>query len=239
MKINLYTSTFTFAIILFLKIIPLVLCSRFCQWSNETAVAVTSCPQNKSVMEERAKIKNCEAIAGIQTCTVPENFKYHCVMNELETEFVEVCAPQYYIHGHCTEFNSLGVAIQEHFTVKCSDVKPPCNKSYLSTDAYLYKGCYERVRENLFISSTDTGIQKTTVSHLRIDKSDRNIYLIMFVTLVGLSVAVILGLVIKYKTWIACKRVKNGANPAKETFISVTEENSTCIESRICKYVRS
>lgn len=41
--------------------------------------------------------------------------------------------------GHCTEFNSLGVAIQEHFTVKCSDVKPPCNKSYLSTDAYLCK----------------------------------------------------------------------------------------------------
>lgn len=82
-----------------LYILSQVLCSRFCQWSNETAVAVTSCPQNKSVMEERAKIKNCEAIAGIQTCTVPENFKYHCVMNELETEFVEVCAPQYYIHG--------------------------------------------------------------------------------------------------------------------------------------------
>lgn len=230
---------------LFLQIIPLVLCSRFCQWSKETAVAVSSCPQNKSVMEERAKIKNCEAIAGIQSCTAPENFKYHCLMNELETEFLEVCAPQFYIHGHCTEYNSLGAAIQEHFTVKCSDVKPPCNKSYLSTDAYLYKGCYERVRENLFISSTEfpsvTGIQKTTVSHLRINKSDRNIYLIIWITLAGLSVAIIFGLVIKYKIWIikTCKRVKNGANPTKEKFISVTEENSTCIESRICKYVRS
>lgn len=50
-------------------------------------------------MDERAKMKNCEALAAIQNCTVPEKFKYHCVMNELETEFVEVCAPEYYIHG--------------------------------------------------------------------------------------------------------------------------------------------
>lgn len=41
-------------------------------------------------MEEKAKMKNCEAMAGIQTCTVPEKFKYHCVMNELQTTFVEV-----------------------------------------------------------------------------------------------------------------------------------------------------
>lgn len=50
-------------------------------------------------MEERANIKNCEALARIQNCTVPENFKYHCVLHELETELVEVCAPQFYIHG--------------------------------------------------------------------------------------------------------------------------------------------
>lgn len=50
-------------------------------------------------MEVRAKIKNCEAMAGIQNCTTAEKFKYHCVMNELETKFVEVCAPEYYIHG--------------------------------------------------------------------------------------------------------------------------------------------
>lgn len=50
-------------------------------------------------MEERANIKQCQAMAGNQNCTDPDNFKYHCVMNELETELVEVCAPQYYIHG--------------------------------------------------------------------------------------------------------------------------------------------
>lgn len=36
-------------------------------------------------MEVRAKIKNGEAMAGIQNCTTAEKFKYHCVMNELET----------------------------------------------------------------------------------------------------------------------------------------------------------
>lgn len=235
MKMNLYTSTLTFTITLFLSVIPLVLCSRFCQWSNKTAVPVSSCPQNKSVMEERAKIKDCATIAVIQSCTVSGNFKYHCLMNELETGFVEVCAPQYYIHGYCTEYNSLGAAIQEHFSVKCSDVKPPCNNSYLSTDAYLYKGCYERFRENTFISSTefpsDTGIQKTTVSHLRIDKSDRNTYLTIIALTVGLGTAIILScLIIKFKTRIAkalaCKRVKKGPYPTEEQFFSVTEENT-------------
>lgn len=76
-----------------------VLCSRFCQWSHKTAETVSLCPQNKSAMEERAKIKNCTVIAKIQRCTDPEKFKYHCVMNELETTFVELCAPQYIIHG--------------------------------------------------------------------------------------------------------------------------------------------
>lgn len=73
--------------------------SRFCQWSKESAQPVSFCPKNKSMMEVRAKNKNCEAMADIQNCTFSEKFKYHCVMNELETEFVEVCAPEYYIHG--------------------------------------------------------------------------------------------------------------------------------------------
>lgn len=46
---------------------------------------------------------------------------------------------RYNFLGHCTEYNSLGAAIQEHFSLKCSDVKPPCNTSYLSTEAYLCK----------------------------------------------------------------------------------------------------
>lgn len=64
--------------------------SRFCQWSKETAEAVSFCPLNKRMLEVRANIKNFEAKAGIKNCTIPENFKYHCVMNELETECTRI-----------------------------------------------------------------------------------------------------------------------------------------------------
>lgn len=64
--------------------------SRFCQWSKETAEAVSFCPLNKRMLEVRTNIKNCDAKAGIQNCTIPEKFKYHCVMNELETECTRI-----------------------------------------------------------------------------------------------------------------------------------------------------
>lgn len=230
-------------ILLVFKINPIVLGSRFCQWSHETAVAVSSCPQNKSAMEERANIKNCEALARIQNCTVPENFKYHCVLHELETELVEVCAPQFYIHGFCTEYNSLGAAIQEHFSLKCSEFKPPCDTSYLSTNAYLYKGCYDRVRKDMFISSTvstatefssDNGVRTTFVSHLRNDEYTGDIYFIIITLFVGLGIAIISCLIIKFRRRIAsaCKNVNKGANPAEEQFISGIEEKLTGIEVR-------
>lgn len=168
----------TYSIILYL--FSSVRGSRFCQWSKESAVAVSFCPNNKTMMEVRAKIKNCEAMAWIQNCTSPEKFKYHCVMDELETKFVEVCAPEYYIHGYCTEYNALGAVIQEHFSLKCSDVKPPCNTSYLSTDAYLYRGCYKKVMDHTQIPSTAStlhlGLQTTLSNHLLTDKS-KNSYL--------------------------------------------------------------
>lgn len=50
-------------------------------------------------MENRAKMKNCESMARVQNCTAQQKFKYHCVMNELENTFVEVCAEEYIIHG--------------------------------------------------------------------------------------------------------------------------------------------
>lgn len=40
-----------------------------------------------------------------QNCTSPENIKYHCVINELENAFIEVCAPKYRINGTCSGVN--------------------------------------------------------------------------------------------------------------------------------------
>lgn len=45
----------------------------------------------------------------------------------------------------CTEYNSYGETIQEHYTLKCSDVKPPCPNRYLSTAAYLCKFIYAAI----------------------------------------------------------------------------------------------
>lgn len=72
-----------------------------CSWSRQTLQTVTLCPENKDEMETKARKKNCESIAREQTCTKPEKFKYHCVLNALENALIEVCAPEYRIHGMC------------------------------------------------------------------------------------------------------------------------------------------
>lgn len=146
------------------KIIALcTLCQRFlpevtgrgyCHWSDQSVEKVGSCPENIYQMENRAKMKNCESKARIQNCTTQQKFKYHCVMDELENTFVEVCAEEYIIHGFCTEYNTGGAVVQPHYGLKCSDVIPPCKQSYKSTAAYLYKGCYDIISKRKRASST-------------------------------------------------------------------------------------
>lgn len=123
--------------------------SRYCSWSKATAVSVTSCPRAKPDVEKRSKLKNCPSLAVIQNCSEPMMFKYHCVMNENENSFFEVCAPEYYILGACAEYNTYGAVIQPHYRLKCSNVDPPCANRYISTDAYLYEGCYNVVEKNM------------------------------------------------------------------------------------------
>lgn len=125
-----------------------------CLWSSQTLQTVTSCPENTDEMKVRDRKKNCDSIAREQNCTKPEKFMYHCVMNALENAFIEVCAPEYRIHGYCTEYNEVGTVIQEHYNRKCADVTPPCASTYLSTESYLFKGCYEVVKNKIPKSST-------------------------------------------------------------------------------------
>lgn len=73
--------------------------SEYCSWSNQTLNFVTSCPETKTEVAKRAALKSCEPLAFIQNCTEPTKYKYHCVMNEFQTAFVEVCAPSSYILG--------------------------------------------------------------------------------------------------------------------------------------------
>lgn len=134
--------------------------TRKCPWSTKTVKYVESCPENRSGMEKRAKIKNCKLVP--QNCTEPNKFKYHCVINEMGDKFVEVCAEEYFIHDFCAEYNSYGETIQEHFNLKCLDVKPPCPDRYLSTAAYLYNGCYDVVKKKKQKLKTASSINAKT-----------------------------------------------------------------------------
>lgn len=72
---------------------------RYCTWSNQTVQKVESCPVTKEELIKRREVKKCHLLSQKQNCTKPFNFKYHCVMNEFEDAFVEVCAPAYMING--------------------------------------------------------------------------------------------------------------------------------------------
>lgn len=62
-------------------------------------VKVKFCPTTKQEWETAAKRKNCDKIATQQTCSVPEKFVYHCVINGFQNETLEVCAPQKLVKG--------------------------------------------------------------------------------------------------------------------------------------------
>lgn len=128
--------------------------SRYCFWSKQTLDVVDSCPKTRYEVTKRATLKNCTALASIQNCSAPDIFKYHCVMNEFQNAFVEVCAPSFHIFGFCTEYNTYGAVIQPHYRLKCSNVDPPCVDRYISTDAYLYTGCYDIVKNHILEKTT-------------------------------------------------------------------------------------
>lgn len=60
---------------------------------------VDSCPENEHEWADRAAKKNCERYALKQKCSKPEQFKYHCAVNELENTLIEVCAKEHLIMG--------------------------------------------------------------------------------------------------------------------------------------------
>lgn len=66
--------------------------------SSKTAEIVDSCPETLKEMTKRAKVKNCEEQSRTQNCTGTKPYEYHCLINELEDAFVEVCAEKKYIN---------------------------------------------------------------------------------------------------------------------------------------------
>lgn len=64
--------------------------SDSCEVSRSTVQFVDRCPDSEEKWKKAAARKNCSAYAN--QCSEPERLKYHCVINELVTQTLEVCA---------------------------------------------------------------------------------------------------------------------------------------------------
>lgn len=132
-----------------------------CMDAVNNAEVVESCPTSKVEWDIAARRKNCSKLAAeaeSKNCTMDEKQpEYHCLINALRNKFLEVCAAVKIIFGHCTEFNEAGKVIQNHYTAPCKDVSPKCDKSYKSSDAYKYPGCYELVNKTQVSTDVESG----------------------------------------------------------------------------------
>lgn len=73
--------------------------NTYCQEAVDSVQIVTSCPTSKTEWDDAAERKNCNIIAQHQNCVSGQKFKYHCVINGLGNNLIEVCAPTRIIFG--------------------------------------------------------------------------------------------------------------------------------------------
>lgn len=132
-----------------------------CDYSLRTVEYVASCPSNKLEAAQSSLRKNCEHHAKLQSCTHPEKFKYHCVINTKGDKNIEVCAPGKKVNGFCTEFDTEEAIIQDNYYFDCTNYTSPCPKQYNSTEAYLYKDCYKCNWEAKTFSSNNHSTEKS------------------------------------------------------------------------------
>lgn len=71
-----------------------------CKESLPTIRDVKNCPITVEDQVFAAQKKQCDAIASTQKCVSnSEKFVYHCLVNEKQNGFVEVCAPIWILTG--------------------------------------------------------------------------------------------------------------------------------------------
>lgn len=139
--------------------------NRFCREAVTSMQSVASCPTSKTEWDSAALKKNCSELAASQNCVSVNKFKYHCVINGLRNKFVEVCAPERIIFGHCVEFNVRGGVIQDQKSAPCNKKFPKCDIIYNSTEAYKYYDCYMLVSkdEAIWLTTKSTSAKLTTL----------------------------------------------------------------------------
>ncbi|XP_062606103.1 uncharacterized protein LOC134267913 [Saccostrea cucullata] len=86
-----------FAVVLyFFQVMPSLQDS--CIPSISTVHNVSHCPTSKQEWDVAATNKNCQNSVK-QNCSVPELFKYHCLLRSDESTLVEVCAPEWKLNA--------------------------------------------------------------------------------------------------------------------------------------------
>ena len=76
-----------------------VVSSKSCLESVSTLSYVPSCPDNEEDLSKAIHKKQCKHLANVQSCTKPEDFRYHCILNSWRNATVEVCVPVIFSQG--------------------------------------------------------------------------------------------------------------------------------------------
>lgn len=117
--------------------------ANVCNESLPTVQKVTHCPRNFTELQLAVKKKRCDAIANIQTCVDPKKFVYHCLVNQQNDGFVEVCAPEWILAGFCGYYDTVLDRIAPNVNKDCTKSAYPCPGVFNSSDTYKYQVCYE------------------------------------------------------------------------------------------------
>lgn len=139
--------------------------ANVCNESLPTVQKVTHCPRNFTELQLAVKRKRCDALANIQTCVDPNKFVYHCLVNQENDGFVEVCAPEWILAGFCGYYDTVLGKIVTNVKKDCTKSAYPCPGVFNSSDTYKYQICYEvRKKEQGIQICDEKGQAKTSTS---------------------------------------------------------------------------
>nr|XP_034315328.1 uncharacterized protein LOC105348132 isoform X2 [Crassostrea gigas] len=229
---------YSFFLLLVLIILQVELCTsqnRYCQEAVASVEVVDSCPTSKAQWDVAARKKNCGRMASKQNCTTVEKYQYHCVVNGLRSELLEVCGPTRIIFGHCVEFNVLGGVIQDQLSAPCNAAFPKCAEYYLSSEIYKYPDCYKLVLKNEgslgFEEKTKTTTSKSTLITTNSsgqEKSFRSVWIFVIISVLLIAVVLVLIICIR-KTMCHRKQPNRKHNEAVFSNVENGEGDVKCV----------
>ncbi|XP_078316979.1 uncharacterized protein LOC111101337 [Crassostrea virginica] len=193
-----------------------VVSSKSCLESVSTLSYVPSCPDNEEDLSKAVQKKQCKHLANVQSCTKPEDFRYHCIPNSWLNATVEVCVPVIFSQGYCIKFDEGGSQLQEMYDEDCTNfTRNKCPTRFISSDLMQYKQC------NIII--------KKQTTHWR-ESQENNPTNTMMILAIVFGVLLIL-LLVSLFTWQLYSRYRiNDAEPAQNLEEEMPDQLLVCQE---------